>query len=63
VSIYEALGIGYVVVGTTFFTGQVLYFGLKGVSHMLRLFERAQTEESLDLQRSLSIKRELANVE
>ena len=62
-SIYEALGIGYVVVGTTFFTGQVVYFGLKGVGYMLRLFERAQTEESLDLQRSLSIKRELANVE
>lgn len=62
-SIYEALGIGYVVVGATFFTGQVVYFGIKGVSYMHRLVERAQTEESLDLQRSLSIRRELAKVD
>ena len=62
-SIYEALGFAYVVVSTTFFTGQVVYFGIKGVTYMHRLVERAQTEESLDLQRSLSIRRELAKVD
>jgi hypothetical protein len=62
-SIYEALGMGYVIASTTFFTAQVIYFGAKGVSYMHRLVQRAQTEETLDLQRSLSIKRELANVE
>jgi hypothetical protein len=62
-SIYEALGIGYVIVGTTFFTAQVIYFGAKGVSYMERLIQRAHAEETLDLQRALSIKRDLANVE
>ena len=62
-SIYEALGIGYVLVSTTFFTAQVIYFGAKGVGYMHRLVQRAQTEETLDLQRSLSIKRELAKVD
>jgi len=62
-SIFEALGIGYVIASTTFFTAQGIYFGAKGVSYVHRLVQRAQTEETLDLQRSLSIKRELANVE
>ena len=62
-SIYEALGIGYVLASTTFFTAQVIYFGAKGVGYMHRLVQRAQTEETLDLQRSLSIKRELAKVD
>jgi hypothetical protein len=62
-SIYEVLGIGYVIAGTTFFTAQVIYFGVKGVSYVHRLVQRAQTEENLDLQRSLSIKRELAAVD
>jgi hypothetical protein len=62
-SIYEVLGIGYVIASTTFFTAQGIYFGAKGVTYMQRLIQRAQTEETLDLQRSLSIKRELANVE
>jgi hypothetical protein len=62
-SIYEALGIGYVLVATTIFTAEVIYFSLKGVSYLQRLVQRAQTEENLDLQRSLSIKRELANVD
>jgi hypothetical protein len=61
-SIYEALGIGYVLASTTVFTAEVIYFGAKGVSYMHRLIQRAQTEENLDLQRSLSIKRELADV-
>jgi hypothetical protein len=61
-SIYEALGIGYVVISTAFFTAQVIYFGIKGLDYMHRLVERAQAEESLDLQRSLSIRRELAKV-
>jgi hypothetical protein len=51
------------VVSTTFFTGQVVYFGIKGLTYMHRLVQRAQTEESLDLQRSLSIRRELAKVD
>jgi len=62
-SIYEALGIAYVLVSTTIFTAEVIYFSLKGVSYLQRLVQRAQTEESLDLQRSLSIKRELAKVD
>jgi hypothetical protein len=62
-SIYEVLGIGYVIASTTFFTAQLIYFGTKGVSYMHRLVQRAQTEETLDLQRSLSIKRELDNVD
>jgi hypothetical protein len=62
-SIYEALGIGYVVVSTTFFTALVIYFGVKGLACMQRLVQRAHAEETLDLQRSLSIKRELAEVD
>jgi hypothetical protein len=50
------------VVSTAFFTAQVIYFGIKGLDYMHRLVERAQAEESLDLQRSLSIRRELAKV-
>jgi hypothetical protein len=61
-SIYEALGVGYVVISTAFFTAQVIYFGIKGLDYMHRLVERAQAEEGLDLQRSLSIRRELAKV-
>jgi len=61
-SVYEAIGLGYVLAGTTVFTAEVIYFGAKGVGYMHRLFLRAQTEENLDLQRSLSIKRELADV-
>jgi hypothetical protein len=60
-SIFEVLGIGYVIAGTAVFTAQAIYFAAKGVAHVQRLVERAQTEETLDLQRSLSIKRELAN--
>jgi hypothetical protein len=62
-SIYEALGIGYVLVSTTFFTALVIYVGAKGLTYMQRLIQRAQAEETLDLQRSLSIKRELAKVD
>ena len=62
-SIYEALGIGYVLVSTTVFTAQAAYFAIKGVNYMHRLVQRAQTEETLDLQRTLSIKRELAKVD
>ncbi len=59
-SIYEVLGIGYVIAGTAAFTVQVVYFSAKGLAYIQRLIQRAQAEESLDLQRSLSIKRELA---
>ena len=62
-SIYEALGIGYVLICTTMFTAQLVYFGIKGVNYMHRLVQRAQAEETLDLQRTLSIKRELAKVD
>ncbi|PYR95250.1 MAG: hypothetical protein DMG16_30675 [Acidobacteria bacterium] len=61
-SIYEALGIGYVLASTAIVTAEMIYFGARGVSYMHRLVQRAQTEENLDLQRSLSIKRELADV-
>ena len=59
-NIYEPLGIGYLVAGTAVFTAEVSYFVAKGVGHMHRLIQRAQTEENLDLERSLSIKREMA---
>ena len=62
-TIFEALGIGYVLASTAVFTAEVIYFGAKGVGYMHHLIQRAQAEESLDLQRSLSIKREIANVD
>ena len=62
-SIYEVLGIGYVVAGTATFTVQLIYCAVKGLSYIQRLIQRAQAEEALDLQRSLSIKRELANAD
>jgi len=62
-SFYEALGIAYVIGGTTVFTAEVIYCATKGLAFMQRLIQRAQTEETLDLQRSLSIKRELASTE
>jgi hypothetical protein len=62
-SIYEALGIGYVIASTAVFTVQAIYFAAKGVACMQRQIQRAQAEETLDLQRSLSIKRELANAD
>jgi len=62
-SIYEALGMGYVVAATAAFTAEVIYFAAKGLIYLQRLVQRAQEEEILDLERSLSIKRELANSE
>ena len=62
-SIYEVLGIGYVVAGTAAFTVQLIYCTIKGLAYIQRLIQRAQAEEALDLQRSLSIKRELANAD
>ena len=62
-SIYEALGMGYVVAATAAFTAEVIYFAAKGLIYLQRLVQRAQAEEILDLERSLSIKRELANTE
>ena len=59
-SVYEALGFGYILASTAVFTAEVSYFVAKGVGHMHRLIQRAQTEENLDLERSLSIKREMA---
>jgi hypothetical protein len=61
-NIYEPLGIGYLVASTTVFTAEVIFFVAKGVVDMYRLVQRAQ-EENLDLERSLSIKHELANVD
>ena len=61
--IYEALGIGYIVAGTAVFTVQVIYFAAKGVRYVHRLIQRAETEETLDLKRSLSIRRELAKAD
>jgi hypothetical protein len=58
--IYEVLGFGYVIAATAVFTVQVVYFAVKGLAHTQRLIQRAQEEETLDLQQSLSIKRELA---
>jgi hypothetical protein len=63
VSIYEAIGIGYAFTAITIFTAQLIYLGVKGLAYMQRLILRGQAEETLDLQRSESIKRELAEVE
>jgi hypothetical protein len=63
VSIYEALGIGYVVLCTAIFSAEMIYFALKGLNYVHRLINRAQTEENIDLQRTLSIKQELAKVD
>ena len=62
-SLYEALGIAYVIVGTVLFTSEVIYCATKGLAYMQRLIQRAKTEETLDLQRSLSINRELASTD
>jgi len=62
-NIFEALGVGYVLASTTFFTVEVIYVAAKGVRYVHRLVQRAQVEETLDLQRSLSIKRELADID
>ena len=62
-TIYEALGIFYVIAGTLVFTVEVIYFAAKGLTYIQRLIQRAETEETLDLQRSLSIKRELATTD
>ena len=62
-SIYEAIGIGYAFIATTVFTAQLIYLGIKGLAYIQRLILRGQAEENLDLQRSESIKRELAEVE
>lgn len=62
-NIYEAIGILYPIIATTIFTAEVIYFGIKGLSYTHRLILRGQAEENSDLQRSESIKRELANVE
>jgi len=62
-SIYEAFGIGYQLVATTIFTGQLIYFSIKGLTYTHRLISRGQAEENLDLQRSESIRRELAKVQ
>ena len=58
--IYEVLGIGYVITATAVFTVQVVYFAAKGLAYTQRLIQRAQAKETLDLQQSLSVKRELA---
>jgi hypothetical protein len=63
VSIYEAIGIGYAFIAVTTFTAQLVYLGAQGLAYMQRLILRGQAEENLDLQRSASIKRELAEVE
>ena len=61
--IYETLGIGYVIASTAVFTAQVIYFAAKGVRYMHRLVQRAEIEETLDIKRSLSIRRELAKID
>jgi tellurite resistance protein TehA-like permease len=63
VNIYEATGIGYIVLATTVFTFAVFYLAVTGLKYVQRLLQRGQSEENLDLRRSESIKRELANVE
>ena len=59
-NIYEVLGLAYVITATAAFSVQVVYFATKGLTYVQRLIQRAQTEETLDIQQSLSIKRELA---
>jgi hypothetical protein len=62
-SIYEMIGIGYPIIATTIFTGELIYFSLQGLTYTHRLIRRGQAEENVDLQRSESIRRELAKVQ
>ena len=62
-NIYEPLGIGYLVASTAVFTAEVIFFVAKGVGHTHRLVQRAQAQKNLDRERSLSIKRELADLD
>jgi hypothetical protein len=62
-SIYEMIGIGYPIIATTIFTGELIYFSILGLTYTHRLIRRGQAEESVDLQRSESIRCELAKVQ
>ena len=60
-NIFETIGVAYAILATTLFTVQLVYFCTRGVNTLQRLVARGQKEEILDLERSDSIRRELAN--
>jgi hypothetical protein len=62
-NINEAIGIGYPLIATTLFTAALVYFSIKGLTYTNRLIRRGRAEENVDLQRSESIRRELAKVQ
>ena len=61
-NIFEAIGVCYTILATTIFTAQLIYCCMMGVNNLRRWITRGQAEESLDLERAASIKRELAKV-
>ena len=61
-NVYEAIGITYTILATALFTAQLVYFCVQGLTIARRLIERGQKEETLDLRRSESTKRELMKV-
>ena len=61
--INEAIGIGYPLLATAIFTAALIYFSVKGLAYTHRLIRRGKAEETVDLQRSESIRRELAKVQ
>ena len=61
-NVYEAIGVGYNILATTIFTAQLAYFCAKGLGNMRRPIERGQTEETQDLERAGSIRRQMAKV-
>lgn len=62
VNIYEAIGVAYTILATAVFSVEVIYFCVRELGNLRRLIARGQAEESLDLERSESIKKKLAKV-
>ena len=62
VNIYEAIGVAYTILATSLFTVEVIYFCVRALGHLRRLIARGQAEESMDLERSDSLKKELLKV-
>ena len=55
-NIYEAIEVAYTILVTAVFAVEVIYFCVKKLGNIWPLIARGQAEESLDLERSESIK-------
>jgi len=56
VNIYEAIEVAYTILVTAVFAVEVIYFCVKKLGNIWPFIARGQAEESLDLERSESIK-------